>query len=139
MNTEEAQQPTGIQDMMAEVEALQSTSEPTLKATITERLLTIANNIGDSRYSRDTARLAINRIDELETFDIKTERIASDAREAALVARIDELQATIATLTERCEEYDKVLEKCAELNGWGASTHALTERQRLQEQTDESG
>jgi predicted nucleic acid-binding protein len=160
MNTEEAQQPTGIQDMMAEVEALQSTSEPTLKATITERLLTIANNIGDSRYSRDTARLAINRIDELETFDIKTERIASDAREAALVARIDELEADfkdaaevyqisitriaeleaeVATLTERCEEYDKVLEKCAELNGWGASTHALTERQRLQEQTDESG
>jgi hypothetical protein len=41
-------------------------SEPTLKAAITERLLTIANNIGDSRYSRDTARLAINRIDELE-------------------------------------------------------------------------
>jgi hypothetical protein len=84
----------------------------------------------------------------LKRYSNKTQAIVSKAtaliQQQARQAIADELEerslrGQVATLTERCEGYDKVLEKCAELNGWGASTHALTERQRLQEQTDESG
>jgi hypothetical protein len=123
MNTEEAQQPTGIQDMMAEVEALEPAGDAAEVVKGLEFLLGYAR----WRSTRPYLKGAIALIQQQAR-----QAIADELEERSL-------RAEIATLTERCEEYDKVLEKCAELNGWGASTHALTERQRLQEQTDESG